>query len=30
MGSMGTFGILFLLVYPWSPQIFSFVGIFVI
>ena len=23
MGSMGTFGILFLVVYPWSPQIFS-------
>ena len=30
MGSMGTFGILFILVYPWSPQIFSSVGIFVI
>ena len=28
MGSMGTFGILFLLVYPWSLQIFSSVGIF--
>ena len=30
MRSMGTFGILFLLVYPSSPQIFSSVGIFVI
>ena len=27
---MGTFGILFLLVYQWSPQIFSSDGIFVI